>query len=67
MSHPTQPVPPLLSIKEAIATGKISKNAQVSGYKGHPNPTLGALISSGVIKLDALVSSVSLSGGYGGE
>lgn len=66
MTHPTTPVPPQLSIKTALNTGQLSRNAIVAGYKGHPCPTLGALISAGVIKLDALVSSVSLSG-YGGE
>lgn len=53
-------------LKQAIVTGQISKNAIVTGYKGHPCPTLAALISSGQIDLSKPSNSLSFSG-FGGE
>lgn len=66
MTHPTAAVNPKLSLKEAINAGLITKNALVSGYPGHPCPTIAALVSDGVISLNQLVGSITLAG-YGGE
>jgi hypothetical protein len=66
MTHPTTPVPPATTLKTAIATGLVSKNAQVSGYPGHPNPTIAALVSDGLLDLNKTVGSLTFVG-FGGE
>lgn len=65
MSHVATKVP-AETLKQAFSDGQISKNALVSGYPGHPSPTLAALVSNGTINLGSLTGAVSLAG-WGGE
>lgn len=58
--------PPGTNLKEQIATGQISRNALVPSFKGHPCPTLAALVSAGLIDLSKMSGSVAFSG-WGGE
>lgn len=54
------------TLKEQIETGQISRNALVTGYPGHPCPTLAALVSAGIIDVSKMANSISFSG-WGGE
>lgn len=65
MSHVTQQSPSH-PVAVSLASGKLSVNAQVAGYKGNPNPTLLSLMSTGQVNLGMLNSSLSFSG-WGGE
>jgi hypothetical protein len=65
MSHVTNQVP-VHPVEAALSQAHISANAQVSGFKGHPNPTLLALMSTGQLSMSALNSSYSVIG-FGGE
>lgn len=58
--------PPGTTLKQQIALGQISKNALVTGFAGHPCPTLAALVSTGQIDLSKMSGSVAFSG-WGGE
>lgn len=64
MSHVAN-IPTTTPLKQSFSNGQLSKNAQVSGYKGHPNPTLAALISNGTIRLDQINGITVV--GWGGE
>lgn len=65
MTHVTQQSP-THPVAVALASGKLSVNAQVAGYKGDPNPTLLSLMSTGQVSIGMLNSTLSFSG-WGGE
>lgn len=65
MSH-NQNQSPAHSVAVALSQGHLSVNAQVSGRKGNPNPTLLSQLSTGSISLSALNASLALVG-WGGE
>lgn len=66
MTHTVTPESPK-TIVQSVSEAKVTLNAQVSGFSGHPNPTLLSLMSTGAVSLSKMANGVSLNGNFGGE
>jgi hypothetical protein len=57
---------PSHSIAQSLSKGQMSVNVQLTAYKGHPNPSLLAMLSNGTISMSSLSSGLML-GEFGGD